>query len=166
MFLKSASFTAWLLLTTTIMLSQNKDTTMTLHATGTFEVTLKPLEAYNKDARANLGRMSIDKHFLGNLEAVSKGEMLTAGTDVKGSAVYVAVERVSGTLNGKKGTFSLHHTGIMTRNTPQLSISVVPDSGTDELLGITGTMTINIVEGKHFYDFEYALPDRRIGSKP
>lgn len=105
MFLKSASFTAWLLLTTTIMLSQNKDTTMTLHATGTFEVTIKPIDQYNKDAGANLGRMSLDKQFSGNFTGTSKGEMLTAGTDVKGSGAYVAVERVSGTLNGKRERF-------------------------------------------------------------
>ncbi len=158
MILKSAAFIGLLILTTTIMPAQKKDTTMTTHATGTFEVTVKPLEAYNKEGGANLGRMSLDKQFSGNLEAVSKGEMLTAGTDVKGSAVYVAVERVSGILNGKKGTFALHHTGVMTRGIPQLTITVVPDSGTDELVGLTGTMTINIVDKKHLYEFDYTLP--------
>ena len=104
--------------------------------------------------------MTLDKRFHGDLVATSRGQMLTAGTDVKASGAYVAVERVTGALNGRQGTFLLHHRGLMTRGTPDLSISVVPDSGTGELTGLTGTMEIVIAPGgKHSYDFEYALPD-------
>ena len=103
--------------------------------------------------------MSIDKQFHGDLEATSKGEMLTAGTAVKGSAGYVAIERVSGTLRGRSGTFILQHSGTMTRGAPQLIITVVPDSGADQLVGLTGTMVINIESGKHSYEFEYTLAD-------
>ena len=104
-----------------------------------------------------LGRMSIDKQIHGDLEATSKGEMLTAGTSVRGSAGYVAFERVSGTLHGRRGTFVLQHTGTMTRGAPQLTIIVVPDSGTDQLVGLTGTMVITIANGRHSYDFEYTI---------
>src|SRR5882757_9344211 len=108
---------------------------MTSHANGTFEVKLLPQPTEEKA----LSRMSIDKQFHGDLEATSKGEMLSAMTDVKGSAGYVAIERVSGTLRGRAGSFVLQHTGTMTRGTPQLSVTVVPDSGTDQLAGVTGT---------------------------
>ena len=108
---------------------------------------------------ASVGRMSIDKQFHGDLEAHSKGQMLAFSSSVKGSAGYVAMEKVSGTLHGHTGTFVLQHTGTMTRGTPSLSITVVPDSGTDQLTGLTGKMDIIIVEGKHSYDFEYSLPD-------
>jgi uncharacterized protein DUF3224 len=128
------------------------------HASGTFEVKLSP-QATDDKGDPLLGRMSLDKQFHGDLEAISKGEMLSAGTNVKGSAGYVAIERVSGTLQGRKGSFVLQHSGTMTRGVPQLSISVVPDSGTGQLTGLTGKMNINIVDGKHFYDFEYALAD-------
>jgi hypothetical protein len=104
-----------------------------------------------------LGRMSIDKRFHGDLEATSKGEMLTAGTSVKGSAGYVAIERVDGTLRGRSGTFVLQHSGTMTRGVPQLTVTVVPDSGTGELAGLAGRMAIVIADGKHSYDFEYTL---------
>jgi uncharacterized protein DUF3224 len=137
-----------------------KEAVMTNHASGTFEVKLAPQKPDNKEAEsANLGRMSIDKQFHGDLEATSKGEMLSAMSDVKGSAGYVAMERVSGTLHGRTGTFVLQHTGTMTRGAPQLSVTVVPDSGTNQLVGIAGTMTIKIVEGKHFYEFEYKLSE-------
>jgi hypothetical protein len=102
--------------------------------------------------------MTIDKKFHGDLEATSKGQMLTAMSAVKGSAGYVAVERVTGSLNGRKGTFVLQHSATMNRGTPQLSVTVVPDSGTDQLEGLTGKMMIIIAEGKHSYDFEYSLP--------
>jgi hypothetical protein len=128
-------------------------------ATGTFEVKLNPQQLADKTADATLGRLSIDKQFQGDLEAVSKGEMLSAGTSVKGSAGYVAIERVSGTLQGRSGAFVLQHTGTMTRGTAQLSVTVVPDSGTGQLAGLAGTMTINIVDGKHFYDFEYTIAE-------
>ncbi len=131
-------------------------TIMMNHATGTFDVKLSPLSI---ESDASFGRMSIDKQFHGGIDGVSKGEMMTAGTGIKTSAGYVAVERVTGTLAGKNGSFSLLHTGIMNRGVPQLSIVVVPDSGTGQLEGITGKLAITIADGKHSYDFEYALPD-------
>ncbi len=132
---------------------------MTKHASGTFEVKVNPQKPDNPEAEAaNLGRMSLDKKFSGDLEATSKGEMLAAMSEVKGSAGYVAMERVSGTLGGRSGTFVLQHRGTMTRGLPQLSVTVVPDSGTGDLAGLSGSMTIKIEDGKHFYDFEYELP--------
>jgi hypothetical protein len=125
------------------------------HASGTFEVKLTPQASDDKDT--SLGRMSIEKQFHGDIEGISKGEMLTSMSSVKGSAGYVAIEKVSGTLKGRHGTFMLQHTGIMNRGMPQLSITVVPDSGTDELVGLTGKMDIKIADGKHSYEFEYAL---------
>jgi hypothetical protein len=101
--------------------------------------------------------MSIDKQFRGDLDATSKGQMLTGMGGVKGSAGYVAIERVSGTLDGRRGTFVLQHSGTMTRGAPQLSVTVVPDSGTDELAGIAGRMTIDVANGQHAYTFEYTL---------
>ncbi len=127
-------------------------------ASGEFEVDLSPQPMHDAAADSGLGRMSIDKRFHGDLEATSQGEMLSAQTGVKGSAGYVAIERVSGTLHGRKGTFVLQHTGTMDRGEPSLSVTVVPDSGTGELEGLSGTMTIEIAEGKHLYGFEYTLP--------
>src|SRR5271157_6255160 len=126
-------------------------------ATGTFEVKLLPQPSGDPAADATLGRMSIDKQFHGDIEGTSKGQMLTAGTSVKGSAGYVAIEKVSGALRGLSGTFVLQHTGIMTRGAPQLTITVVPDSGTDQLEGLTGKMTSNRADGRHSYEFEYSL---------
>jgi hypothetical protein len=126
-----------------------------MHARGTFEVKLTPQPA-DSGAPA-VGRMSIDKQFHGDLEATSKGQMLAAVTSVKGSAGYVAIEQVTGSLRGRSGTFVLQHSGTMTRGAPQQIVSVVPDSGTGELVGLTGTMTITIADGKHSYDFEYTL---------
>ncbi len=131
---------------------------MTLHARGTFEVKMTPQPAQDDVGDPGIGRMALDKQFHGDLEATGKGQMLAAGTDVPGSAGYVALERVSGTLHGCRGTFALQHSGTMTRGAPQLSISVVPDSGTGELLGLAGQLTIIIADGKHAYDFEYTLP--------
>jgi hypothetical protein len=127
-------------------------------ASGIFQVKLSPQVT---DGDARLGRLSIEKQFLGDLEATSEGEMLTGGTAVKGSAGYVAIELVTGRLHGRSGSFILQHTGTMDRGTPSLSITVVPDSGTDELVGLTGKMAINIADGKHSYEFEYALDDSR-----
>jgi hypothetical protein len=127
-----------------------------MHATGTFEVKVKPQTDENV-GDPTVGRMSLDKQFHGDLEADSKGQMLAVQGEVKGSAGYVAMERVGGTLAGRRGTFALQHTGTMTRGTPQMSVTVVPDSGTGELAGIGGKMTIAIAEGKHSYDFEYTL---------
>ena len=129
---------------------------MTNHASGTFEVKLSP-QADDKVGDPTVGRMSIEKQFHGDLEATSKGQMLATSTDVTGSAGYVAMERVSGTLHGHSGTFALQHSGTMTRGAPQLIITVVPDSGTGQLVGLAGKMTIDIVDGKHSYEFEYTL---------
>ena len=132
---------------------------MKQHAKGAFDVKLQPLEAYNKSEGAGLGRMSIDKQFHGELEATSQGEMLYAG-NAKESGGYVAVERVTGTLGGKRGSFSLQHNATMTKGNPHLNIIVVPGSGTGELAGLDGTMKIVIeAGGKHFYEFDYALAD-------
>jgi len=131
---------------------------MTLHAKGTFDVKVA-LMAEDKAEGSTLGRYSLDKQYHGDLEATAKGEMLTAGTSVKGSAGYVAMERITGTLAGRKGSFMLQHTGTMNRGTPTLTVSVVPDSGTDELAGLTGTLTIIIADGKHSYSLEYSLPE-------
>jgi Protein of unknown function (DUF3224) len=129
---------------------------MTHHAAGPFEVKLtpQPPEAEN----TTLGRMTIDKQFHGELEAVSQGQMLSAMTSTKGSAGYVAIEMVDGALGGHKGTFVLQHSGTMDRGQSQLSVTVVPDSGTDELRGLSGSMEIRIEPGgKHFYEFDYEL---------
>jgi pimeloyl-ACP methyl ester carboxylesterase len=135
-----------------------KRETMTTRASGTFEVKVTPQASDDKGEGAILGRMSIDKQFHGDLEGTSKGEMLTAGTAVKGSVGYVAIEHVRGALRGRTGTFSLQHSGTMARGAPQLTITVVPDSGTGQLVGLAGDMAIIITDGKHSYDFEYTLP--------
>jgi hypothetical protein len=132
---------------------------MPAHASGTFEVKLVPQPPEDKAEGSTLARMSIDKQFHGGLEATSKGQMLTAGTDVKDSAGYVAIERITGTLQGRTGSFVLQHSGTLTRGAPQQSITVVPDSATGQLLGLTGKMTINIDGAKHSYDFDYTLPE-------
>jgi len=135
-----------------------------MRARGSFDVKLAPLTAADGAARPGLGRMSLDKRFHGDLDAVSQGEMLTAATEIEGSAAYVAIERVNGTLQGRHGTFVLVHRGLMTRGTPELAITVVPDSGTDELVGLAGTLSITILGREHSYDFEYTLdagPDAR-----
>jgi hypothetical protein len=137
---------------------------MTKQASGTFEVNLTSQKPDNKEAeRANLGRMSIDKRFRGDLEAISNGEMLSAMTEVKGSAGYVAMERVSGTLHGRDGAFVLQHAGTMTRGVPQLRVTVVPDSASGDLLGLSGSMTIKIEGGKHSYEFDYTIPETAAG---
>ena len=130
---------------------------MKTHASGTFDVKLSPLTTSDTTEGSPLARMSIDKQLHGDLDATSKGEMLAAGTAVKGSAGYVAIERVTGTLHGRTGSFVLQHSATMTRNTPELSITVVPDSGTGELVGLAGKMMITITNGNHFYEFEYTL---------
>jgi hypothetical protein len=128
-------------------------------ARGTFDVKLTPLTTYENADGSPLGRMSIDKQFHGDLEATSKGEMLSAGGQVKGSAGYVAIERVHGSLNGRRGSFILQHSGRMTRGAPELVITVVPDSATDQLTGLAGTMDIIIEPGKHSYVLRYTLGD-------
>jgi hypothetical protein len=126
-------------------------------ARGTFEVQLTPQTLANADADQGLGRMAIAKQFQGDLVAISTGEMLMANTPVEGSAGYVAIEQVSGSLQGRSGSFVLQHSGTMTRGAGQLSISVVPDSGTGDLAGLAGTMTIEIVDGSHSYEFSYSV---------
>jgi hypothetical protein len=128
-------------------------------AKGTFEVKLAPQPLSDVAAGENLGRMSIDKVFAGDLVGTSKGEMLSAMTEVKGSAGYVALERVTGTIQGKRGSFVLQHSGTMNRSAPTLTVSVVPDSGTEGLVGISGTFKILIEPGKHSYEFSYSLPN-------
>jgi hypothetical protein len=129
------------------------------HARGSFDVKLNPLAAYNSEPDTKLGRMSIDKEFRGDLQATSKGEMLSAMTDIKGSAGYVAIERVTGTLHGRSGAFVLQHNATMTRGAPALNIIVVPDSATGQLAGLSGKMNIIIADGKHSYEFDYSLPE-------
>jgi hypothetical protein len=132
---------------------------MTAQASGTFEVKLSPQGQDDKVEGSSLGRMTIDKQFHGDLEATAKGQMLVAGTDVKNSAGYVAIERITGTLHGRGGSFVLQHSGVMTRGAPQQSITVVPDSGSGQLAGLAGSMTVIIEGGKHSYSFEYTLPE-------
>jgi len=129
---------------------------MTSRASGTFDVKVAPQTLASPDETR--GRFSLDKQFRGDFTGTGQGEMLTAVGVVQGSAVYVAIERVSGTLHGRRGAFALHHTGIMNHGAQQLSITVVPDSGTEELEGIAGTMTITITDGKHSYDLDFTLP--------
>lgn len=126
---------------------------------GTFEVKLTPLALDEKSADSLFNRLLIDKQFHGDLEATSKGEMLAAGTAVKGSAGYVAIEKVTGTLAGRTGSLVFQHTGTMNRGEPQLSVTIVPDSGTDQWTGITGRLNIKIENKQHFYELEYTLPE-------
>lgn len=133
---------------------------MPARATGPFDVKVTPQPADDYADGATLGRLTLDKSFHGDLEATSRGQMLTGMSSVKGSAGYVAIERVTGTLAGRRGSFILQHTGTMDRGTPELVITVVPDSGTDELVGLRGTMTIDVAAGgAHSYGFDYTLGD-------
>lgn len=128
-----------------------------MHATGSFDVRITPQPADDYADGTSLARLTIDKEFRGHLEASSKGQMLSAMGQVKGSAGYVAIERVTGTLGGRRGSFVLQHDASMNRGAPRLVITVVPDSGTDELDGLAGTMLIDITDGNHTYAFEYTL---------
>jgi hypothetical protein len=127
-------------------------------AKGTFTVNLVPLAFEGQEHGSKLGRMSIDKSITGDLTATTRGQMLSAMTETKGSAGYVALERVEGTLGGRSGTFVLQHTGTMDRAAPSLSVTVVPDSGTGELVGLRGEFKILVAEGQHSYEFTYSLP--------
>jgi hypothetical protein len=131
---------------------------MAKHAKGTFEVKLTPKPFDEDSTDKALGRMIIEKLFQGDLEGKSRGSMLSAMTQVDGSAGYVAIERVVGNLHGKSGSFVLQHSGAMTIKSQQLTITVVPDSGTGQLSGLSGKFKINVEDGKHSYDFEYTLP--------
>jgi hypothetical protein len=130
---------------------------VTNHASGTFEVKMTPQAPEVDVGDPTVGRMSLDKVFHGDLEGTSKGQMLALRSAVEGSAGYVAMERVTGTLEGRTGTFALQHSGTMDRGAPTLLITVVPDSGTGELEGLAGTLDIIIADGKHAYAFEYTL---------
>ena len=130
---------------------------MTTYASGTFEVKLVPQDDKSEDATP--GRMTIDKQFHGDIEGLSRGQMLTALTSVEGSAGYVAIERVSGTLNGRSGSFTLQHSSVMRRGEPQQNIIVAPDSGTGQLAGLAGKMVVKIADGEHSYDFEYTIAE-------
>lgn len=130
---------------------------MTMRARGRFNVKITPVEASAEGREAKLGRMTIDKTFEGDLEGRSTGEMLAFRSSVEGSAGYVAMERVEGTLGGKRGSFVMQHDGRMNRGERFLSVVVVPDSATDELVGLTGQLDVQITNGEHTYDFEYAF---------
>lgn len=132
---------------------------MTQRATGTFEVNLAPLGEPDTASGLSLGRLSIGKRFQGDLDGVGQGQMLTALTGVEGSAGYVAIERVTGTLHGRAGSFVFQHSGLMARGAQTLSITVVPDSGTEQLAGLAGTFALSLVDGQHTYTFDYVLPD-------
>jgi hypothetical protein len=135
-----------------------KEKVVTAHASGTFDVKMTPQPPDDK-TDGTIGRYAIDKQFHGDLEGTSKGEMLGAGSPATGSAGYVAMEKVSGTLRGRTGTFVLQHSGTMHKGTQQMTVTVVPESGTGQLAGIAGTLTIKITAGKHFYEFDYTLPE-------
>jgi hypothetical protein len=126
------------------------------HATGTFEVSITPAANDSADG-VTLGRMTVAKTFAGPLTAKSQGDMLTGAGTVAGSAAYVMIERVTGTLDGKAGSFALAHIGVMDRGKPELRVTIVPDSGSGALAGISGTLAIRIEAGKHFYDLDYRL---------
>lgn len=137
--------------------TSSKGSPVTRHAAGTFDVTITP----QKDegvGDATISRMGIDKRYHGDLDGRGLGQMLAGMGEVKGSGAYVAIERVTGVLHGRTGTFAVHHVGVMDQGAQHLVITVLPDSGTGELAGITGTMTIEITGGVHAYTFDYTLP--------
>jgi len=136
-----------------------KQAVVTNHAVGTFDVKVIPQPA-DDTAGGPFSRLFLDKQFHGSLEATSKGQMLGAETAVEGSGAYVALELVVGTLDGRRGSFILQHNGTMSKGAPTMIVSVVPDSGTDELTGLAGRMTIIIAGGKHSYELEYRIGDR------
>lgn len=129
-----------------------------MEISGTFEVKLSPLDGVAEGSEGiKLGRMRIDKTFSGELDATSVGEMLSARTPVEGSAGYVAIEQVTGSLSGKRGSFVLQHFGVMAAGTNRLILEVVPGAATGELSGLSGEMSIDIKEGQHYYTFTYQL---------
>ena len=138
------------------------DGVLSARATGTFDVVVKPLPSDDNADDGTSGRLSLSKQFHGDLAGTSKGQMLGAQTGVEGSAAYVAIERISGTLNGRTGTFVLQHSGTMSKKAGmQLRIAVVPDSGTGQLTGLAGEMTITITGKLHSYEFAYTLPKQQ-----
>jgi hypothetical protein len=132
---------------------------MTRRAAGPFDVKTTPLAGDDATAGTLIGRYALTKQFHGDLEAASKGEMLATGDPASGNAGYVAIEQITGTLHGRAGTFSLQHIGVMDHGNLKLSVTVVPGSGSGELTGISGSMTILNNSGKHSYEFEYTLPE-------
>ena len=148
-----------ILLTMAPDIQAQKEAVVTNHARGTFDVKIVPQPADDPSA-GPFSRLYLDKQFHGDLDATSKGQMLAAGTAVEGSAAYVALEVVTGTLAGRRGSFVLQHSGTMNKGEPSLTVSVVPDSGTDQLTGLVGKMAIIIEGKKHSYDFEYTLASR------
>jgi hypothetical protein len=132
---------------------------MITQATGTFKVKLTPQDKDDNSADSIVARFTIDKEFHGDLEGTSKGEMLAVSSSVPGSAGYVAMEQVTGMLGGRTGSFALQHTGTMTRGEPDLAVTVVPDSGTGELEGLSGRMMIVIADDKHSYEFDYTFDE-------
>lgn len=132
---------------------------MTQRAAGSFNVSMHPTAPTERAGRTTLGRMLLEKQYLGDLAATGKGDMLTAVTDTQGSASYVAIEHVTGVLHGRTGSFVVHHAGTMSGGVDQLEIAIVPDSGTDELTGIAGRLTLKVVEGEHRYELAYTLPE-------
>jgi hypothetical protein len=139
-----------------VVAAQQKETPAMHHAHGTFAVKVAPL---TPPPAEGLGRFSIDKQIHGDLEATTKGEMFSGGDPKSGLAGYVAIEVVAGTLAGKRGSFALQHSATMDAGGPKMSVIVVPGSGTGELKGISGTFTIRIEGGQHFYDLDYTLPE-------
>ena len=131
-----------------------------MHASGEFDVTLSP-RAPEAGQESSIGRLVLDKHYHGDLDGPSRGDMLSNQTESTGAAVYVALERFTGVLRGKRGSFALAHLGTMTPQEQKLDVIIVPGSGTDELAGISGTMSIKIENKKHFYEVNYTLPDAR-----
>ena len=133
--------------------------TVMQHATGAFEVKMTP-QAQDEAGGVAMARMRVDKVFSGGLAATASGEMLTAAGGVKGSAAYVVIERVTGTLDGKAGSFAFMHSATMNRGVPEQRITVVPDSGSGALAGLAGSMTMTITADGHFYDLAYTLAAR------
>jgi hypothetical protein len=132
---------------------------MSSHARGSFEVKVTPQPPQDGVGDPSVGRMTIEKQFRGDLEGVGRGQMLAMGTAVDGSAGYVAMERVTGSVHGRHGSFALQHSGTLHRGSPQLSVTIVPDSGTEQLAGIAGRLEIIIANGEHAYVLDYSLPE-------
>jgi len=137
------------------LVAARSESKMMQHAKGTFEVKVIPQE--NKTGDDTLGHLLLEKQLHGDLQGTSRGQMLSAQNAEPGSAGYVAIERVTGTLHGRSGSFVLQHVGHMGRNQMQITVSVLPDSGTGELQGLNGTLRIIVAAGKHSYEFDYSL---------
>lgn len=134
---------------------------MSTHVSGSFSITMTPATTPQRSGRTALGRMLLQKVYTGELAATASGEMLSAVTDTSGAAGYVAIEAITGVLQGRQGSFVVQHAGTMADGKQELSVVIVPHSGTGQLQGISGTMAIRIEAGQHFYDLDYALPQSR-----